>query len=216
MTTFYARTGKRIFDVVVAGVAVLLLAPLLLLLAIVIRIFLGGPVLFRQVRPGRYGKPFTVVKFRTMTDARGPDGQLLPDAQRIPRFGRLLRSTSLDELPELFNVLRGDMSLVGPRPLLTQYVPYYTERERHRHDLPPGITGYAQINGRCNLPWDERFEMDVWYVEHCSLLLDLRIIFGTIGKVLGRKDIENVVDIPFFDDERRQRMSAAGNSGAGA
>ena len=215
MTTFYARTGKRIFDVVVAGLAVLLLAPLLVLLAIVIRIFLGGPVLFRQVRPGRFGQPFTLVKFRTMTDARGPDGKLLPDAQRIPRFGRLLRSTSLDELPELFNVLRGDMSLVGPRPLLTQYVPYYNERERHRHDLPPGITGYAQINGRCNLPWDERFEMDVWYVEHCSLLLDLRILFGTIGKVVSRKDIVNVVEIPFFDDERRQRMTS-GNSGGSA
>ena len=145
-----------------------------------------------------------------MTDARDPEGNLLPDAERLPRFGRFLRSTSLDELPELFNVLRGDMSLVGPRPLLVRYVPYYTPRENRRHDLRPGITGWAQINGRCNLPWTERLELDVWYVEHCSFRLDLRILVGTVGKVLFRKDVNNDIQNPDFDAERRNGRALGG------
>jgi sugar transferase EpsL len=208
----YVRIGKRVFDVIVAAVALVLLGPLLVLLAALVRIKLGSPILFRQPRPGRFGQTFTLVKFRSMTDARDAEGNLLADPQRLPGFGRFLRSTSLDELPELLNVLRGDMSLVGPRPLLIRYLPYYTPREARRHDLRPGITGWAQINGRCNLPWTERLELDVWYVERCSFLLDLRILVGTIGKVLGRKDVENEIQNPDFDAERRQKAAVGGTS----
>ena len=207
---FYVRIGKRVFDVIVAALALVLLAPLLVLLALLVRIKLGSPILFRQPRPGRFGQTFTLVKFRSMTDARDSSGNLLPDPERLPRFGRFLRSTSLDELPELLNVLRGDMSLVGPRPLLVRYLPYYTPRENRRHDLRPGITGWAQINGRCNLPWTERLELDVWYVERCSLWLDLRILVGTVGKVLGRKDVDNDIQNPDFDAERRERAAVGG------
>jgi sugar transferase EpsL len=189
-----------------------LLAPLLAILALLVRIKLGSPVLFRQPRPGRFASTFTLVKFRTMTDARDAEGKLLPDPERLPPFGRFLRSTSLDELPELLHVLRGEMSLVGPRPLLVRYVPYYTPRESRRHDLRPGITGWAQINGRCNLPWNERLELDVWYVEHCSFLLDLRILIGTIGKVLSRKDVDNEIQNPDFDAERRQQAAVGGTT----
>jgi lipopolysaccharide/colanic/teichoic acid biosynthesis glycosyltransferase/glycosyltransferase involved in cell wall biosynthesis len=207
---FYPRIGKRILDVIVAGCALVLLAPLLALLALLVRIKLGSPILFRQPRPGRFARTFTLVKFRTMTDARDADGNPLPDPERLTRFGRFLRSSSLDELPELLNVLRGDMSLVGPRPLLVRYVPYYTPRENRRHDLRPGITGWAQINGRCNLPWNERLELDVWYVEHCSFWLDLRILVGTVGKVLSRKDVENEIQNPDFDAERREQAAIGG------
>jgi sugar transferase EpsL len=210
--SFYVRIGKRVFDVIVAAVALVLLAPLLALLAVLVRIRLGSPILFRQPRPGRFGATFTLVKFRTMTDARDADGNLLPDPERLPRFGRFLRTTSLDELPELWHVLRGDMSLVGPRPLLVRYLPYYTPRENRRHDLRPGITGWAQINGRCNLPWTERLELDAWYVEHCSLGLDLRILIGTVGKVLGRKDVDNDIQNPDFDAERRQAAARLGGT----
>jgi sugar transferase EpsL len=211
-SSFYVRIGKRVFDVVVAVIALVLLAPLLVILALLVRIKLGSPVLFRQPRPGRFASTFTLVKFRTMTDARDAEGKLLPDPERLPPFGRFLRSTSLDELPELLHVLRGEMSLVGPRPLLVRYVPYYTPRESRRHDLRPGITGWAQINGRCNLPWNERLELDVWYVEHCSFLLDLRILMGTIGKVLSRKDVDNEIQNPDFDAERRQQAAVGGTT----
>ena len=149
----------------------------------------GRPVFFRQARPGLHGRPFTMLKFRTMTDARDHEGYLLPDAQRLTRLGRFLRSSSLDELPELWNVLRGDMSLVGPRPLLMSYLPYYTEREQKRHLVRPGITGLAQVSGRNLLGWDERLELDVQYVENGSLLLDLRILLQTVVKALGRSDV---------------------------
>ncbi len=180
---------KRLFDLIVAIVLLLLLAIPLLLLAAVIRLRLGSPVLFRQVRPGLQGRPFTMVKFRTMTDGRGPDGELLPDAQRLTPFGRLLRSTSLDELPELWNVLCGEMSLVGPRPLLMEYLPLYTPAQARRHEVRPGITGWAQVNGRNALSWEDRFNLDVWYVDHQTLWLDLRILWLTVRKVLVREGI---------------------------
>jgi lipopolysaccharide/colanic/teichoic acid biosynthesis glycosyltransferase len=208
-STFYVRIGKRVFDVIVAASALVLFAPLLAVFAVLVRMRLGSPILFRQERPGRFGQTFTLVKFRSMTDARDSSGNLLPDPERLPRFGRFLRSTSLDELPELLNVLRGDMSLVGPRPLLVRYVPYYTPRESRRHELRPGITGWAQINGRCNLRWTERLELDVWYVERCSFRLDLRILVGTVGKVLFRKDVDNDIQNPDFDAER-QRAAIGG------
>lgn len=180
---------KRLFDLIVAIVLLVLLCIPLLLLAVVIRLRLGSPVLFRQVRPGLHGRPFTMVKFRTMTDGRGPDGALLPDAQRLTPFGRMLRSTSLDELPELWNVLRGEMSLVGPRPLLMEYLPLYTPAQARRHEVRPGITGWAQVNGRNALSWEERFSLDVWYVDHRTFWLDLRILWLTVRKVLVRDGI---------------------------
>jgi lipopolysaccharide/colanic/teichoic acid biosynthesis glycosyltransferase len=161
----------------------------MLLVAILVRMVHGAPVLFRQMRPGYHGKPFYIYKFRTMSDARDGRGSLLPDAQRLTRLGRFLRSTSLDELPELFNVLRGEMSLVGPRPLLMQYLDRYTPEQARRHDVLPGITGWAQVNGRNALTWEDKFRLDVWYVDHWSPGLDLRIILITLGKVLKREGI---------------------------
>ncbi|MFD2609111.1 sugar transferase [Deinococcus taklimakanensis] len=180
---------KRFFDVVVAGGALTLLSGPMLLLALLVRSKLGSPVLFSQVRPGLNGQPFTMYKFRTMTDERGPDGELLPDAARLTRFGKLLRSTSVDELPELLNILKGDMSLVGPRPLLMEYLPLYNERQARRHEVRPGLTGWAQVNGRNALSWDEKFEHDVWYVENRSFALDLKILLMTLQKVVKRDGI---------------------------
>lgn len=180
---------KRAFDLVLACVAALVFALPLLVLAVLVRRRLGGPVLFRQVRPGLGGRPFEMVKFRTMTSERGPDGALLPDAQRLTDFGRFLRATSLDELPEIWNVLKGDMSFVGPRPLLVEYLPLYSAREARRHEVRPGITGWAQVNGRNALSWQEKFELDVWYVDHRSLGLDLRILWTTARKVFVREGI---------------------------
>jgi lipopolysaccharide/colanic/teichoic acid biosynthesis glycosyltransferase len=168
----------------------LLASPLLLVLALVVRRKLGSPVLFRQTRPGLHGRPFEMVKFRTMTDERGSDGQPLPDRDRLPPFGQWLRSTSLDELPELWNVLKGDMSLVGPRPLLMSYLPLYAPWQARRHEVRPGITGWAQVNGRNAQTWDERFRLDVWYVDHHNVLLDLRILAATVGKVLRREGVQ--------------------------
>jgi sugar transferase EpsL len=167
----------------------LLFSPLLLLTALVVRIRLGSPVFFRQQRPGLHEEPFMIFKFRTMTNRRDGAGNLLPDAERLTQFGTLLRRTSLDELPELYNVLKGDMSLVGPRPLLTRYLPFYSDRERLRHSVRPGITGWAQINGRNCLSWDDRLAHDVWYVEHRSLMLDMFIILKTIVAVFNRKGL---------------------------
>lgn len=180
---------KRIFDLLVASSALLLLAVPLLLLVVLIRSKLGNPVLFRQVRPGLHGKPFTMIKFRTMTDDRGSDGTLLTDVQRMTPFGRFLRATSLDELPELWNVIKGDMSLVGPRPLLMEYLPLYTPEQARRHEVRPGITGWAQVNGRNAISWPEKFDLDVWYVDNHSLLLDMRILWLTVRKVLVRDGI---------------------------
>lgn len=180
---------KRLFDLIVSSVALLLLGIPLLLLIWSVRRRLGSPVFFRQTRPGMQGKPFEMVKFRTMTDARGEDGELLPDAIRLTSFGRFLRSTSLDELPELWNVLKGDMSLVGPRPLLLEYLPLYSPDQARRHEVRPGITGWAQVNGRNALSWDDKFKLDVWYVDHRSLWLDLKILGLTVKKVLVREGI---------------------------
>jgi sugar transferase EpsL len=180
---------KRLLDVVASAAALLLLSPVIAVTAVLVAWRLGRPVLFRQVRPGLRGRPFTLVKFRTMTDARGPDGALLPDGERLPPFGAWLRRSSLDELPQLWNVLRGDMSLVGPRPLLMEYLPLYSPEQARRHEVRPGITGWAQVKGRNALPWAERFILDVWYVDHRSFLLDLRILGLTLAKVFRREGI---------------------------
>ncbi len=180
---------KRLFDLVVAIAALAVLALPLLVLYAIVRRKLGSPALFRQARPGLHGRPFMMVKFRTMTDERGPGDELLPDAQRLTAFGRFLRASSLDELPELWNVLRGEMSLVGPRPLLMEYLPLYSPEQARRHEVRPGITGWAQVNGRNAVSWEERFRLDVWYVDHRSLWLDLRILWLTVRKVLVREGI---------------------------
>ncbi len=183
------RFAKRSTDVVAAGAALAVFAPVLVLTALAVYVRLGRPILFRQRRPGLRERPFVLYKFRTMTDGRGPDGRPLPDEQRLGRFGRLLRSWSLDELPQLWNVLLGDMSLVGPRPLLMQYLDRYTPRQARRHEVRPGITGWAQIRGRNAVSWDEKFAMDVRYVEHCSFRLDLFILAITVWKTLRREGI---------------------------
>lgn len=180
---------KRTFDIFLSAIALLLALPFLAITAILVITQLGRPVFFRQKRPGLNGKVFEIVKFRTMTNERSPDGQLLPDAQRLRPIGRFLRSTSLDELPELWNVLKGDMSLVGPRPLLVEYLPLYNSRQARRHEVRPGITGLAQISGRNALSWEDRFELDVRYVETHTLATDLAILFKTIKAVLARKGI---------------------------
>lgn len=180
---------KRGFDFVAALVALFLLALPLLVLIVQVRRKLGSPIFFLQTRPGIQGKPFEMIKFRTMTDARDPNGQLLNDAARLTPFGRFLRSSSLDELPELWNVLTGDMSLVGPRPLLMEYLPLYSLEQARRHEVRPGITGWAQVNGRNALSWEEKFKLDVWYVENQSLWLDIRILWMTVQKVLVREGV---------------------------
>ncbi len=181
--------SKRIFDLASASLGLLVLSPLILLIAILVAIFIGVPILFRQQRPGYKARPFYIYKFRTMTAARDADGNLLPDAARLTRFGRFLRSLSLDELPELYNILRGDMSLVGPRPLITEYLPLYSPEQMRRHDVFPGLTGWAQINGRNAIDWPTRFALDVWYVDHRSFWLDIQIILKTIWKVIKRENV---------------------------
>jgi lipopolysaccharide/colanic/teichoic acid biosynthesis glycosyltransferase len=180
---------KRGYDFAVALTCLVFLSPLLAALAILVRWQLGSPLLFRHTRPGLHGRPFEMIKFRTMTDARGSDGQLLPDVLRLTPFGRFLRATSLDELPELWNVLKGDMSLVGPRPLLMEYLPLYNPEQTRRHAVRPGITGWAQVNGRNAISWEDKFKLDVWYVDHRSLWLDIRILWLTVKKVLVRDGI---------------------------
>ncbi|HSN84632.1 MAG TPA: sugar transferase [Polyangiales bacterium] len=187
--TFYRRIGKRALDLGLAVPALVALAPVGLVVAGLARVKLGSPVLFRQERPGRDGRIFELIKFRTMTDARGPDGTLLPDDERLTAFGAGLRRASLDELPTLWNVIRGDMSLVGPRPLLVRYLERYTPEQRRRHEVAPGITGWAQIHGRNAITWREKFALDVWYVENMSLRTDLAILFRTVTQVLRQRDI---------------------------
>ena len=196
----YKKYIKRFIDIVCSGAALIILSPVLLITAILVRKKLGSPVIFKQQRPGFHEKVFSLYKFRSMTDARDKDGNLLSDEDRLPSFGRKLRSTSLDELPELWNIFRGDMSIVGPRPLLVEYLPYYTDEEAHRHDGRPGLTGWAQVNGRNNISWTKKFKLDVWYVDHCSFLLDVKIIFLTIKKVFFREDISKAGEattVPF-------------------
>jgi lipopolysaccharide/colanic/teichoic acid biosynthesis glycosyltransferase len=204
--SFYRRFGKRVLDLSLAVPALLVLAPVGIVVGALARAKLGGPVLFRQQRPGRGDQLFELIKFRTMTSARDADGALLPDDQRLTAFGSLLRRSSLDELPTLWNVIRGEMSLVGPRPLLVQYLDRYTPYQRRRHEVAPGITGWAQINGRNALTWEEKFELDLWYVENMSLRTDLAILLRTVAQVLGQRGIsaEGHATMPEFmgsDDE---------------
>lgn len=180
---------KRIFDILIASIALILLSPVLLLVAHKVKKNLGSPVLFRQVRPGLDGKPFEMIKFRSMKDALDAQGNPLPDSERLTSFGKMLRSSSLDELPELWNVLKGEMSIVGPRPLLMEYLPLYNAEQAKRHNVRPGITGYAQVNGRNAISWEEKFRLDTWYVEHQSLWLDFKIMLKTVQKVIAKDDI---------------------------
>ena len=191
----YKRFVKRCLDFLLSLAALIILSPVLLLVAILVRCKLGSPILFKQKRPGLHEKIFCMYKFRTMTDAKDADGNLLPDEVRLAKFGKLLRSTSLDELPELFNILKGDMAIVGPRPLLVQYLPRYNERQHHRHDVRPGFTGLAQVNGRNSISWQEKFEWDVRYVENVSFLMDLRIIAKTVKVVLKRDGISSETSV---------------------
>lgn len=204
----YRKFFKRFLDIILSALALIVLSPVLLVVAVLVRVKLGSPVVFCQERPGKDEKIFKLYKFRTMTDARDEDGQLLPDELRLTPFGKMLRSTSLDELLELWNILKGDMSIVGPRPLLVKYLPYYTEEEHHRHDIRPGLTGLAQINGRNFLSWDERFKMDLCYQRDMSFLMDVWILSVTVKKVFERKDIaigSNQV-IQDLDVERKERL----------
>lgn len=206
----YKKWFKRWLDFLLSLCGIVVLSPILVVLAVLVRVKLGSPVLFHQERPGRHEKIFKLYKFRSMTDERDAEGNLLPDEVRLTRFGKLLRSTSLDELPELFNILKGDMSLIGPRPLLVRYLPYYTEEERHRHDVRPGLTGLAQVNGRNALGWEARFQYDLDYVNHMSFGLDLKIIGMTVGKVLKRSGTlsgaeQTVADFDVYRKTQREK-----------
>ncbi|MCP4193545.1 MAG: sugar transferase [Planctomycetaceae bacterium] len=187
----YTRFFKRAADLGIAGFLLVLLSPVMLITALLIRWKLGSPVIFSQVRAGRNGHAFTILKFRTMLNAENASGEMLPDDQRLTKFGRFLRASSLDELPQLFNIVRGDMSMVGPRPLLTHYLPRYTTEQARRHEVRPGVTGWAQVNGRNALNWEQKFQLDVWYVDHCSPWLDLSILLKTIYCVLRRQGISS-------------------------
>ena len=193
---FYEKYIKRIFDIVLSGLALIILSPVIAIVALLVRVKLGSPVIFKQDRPGLNEKIFKMYKFRSMTDDRDENGELLPDEDRLPSFGKKLRSTSLDELPELVNIFKGDMSIVGPRPLSVVYLPYYTEEERIRHTVRPGLTGLAQINGRNAISWEEKFRYDIEYVKNISLGLDISVFFGTIGKVRKREGIGQAEEAP--------------------
>lgn len=209
----YKNHIKRILDIFLSLCGILILSPVYLILWVLVRRKLGKPALFTQERPGRNEKIFRLYKFRSMTDERDENGMLLPDEVRLTRFGKILRSTSLDELPELFNILKGDMSLIGPRPLLVRYLPWYTERERHRHDVCPGLTGLAQVNGRNALGWEDRFAFDLEYVDNCSLFMDLKVLGMTVGKVLRRSGTLSGADqtVADFDEYRRAQKEAQDN-----
>lgn len=196
---------KRLFDIITSSIALLLFSPVYLFVAYKVKKNLGSPVLFKQIRPGLNGKPFEMIKFRTMRDAIDKNGEPLPDAERLTPFGKMLRSTSLDELPELWNVLKGDMSLVGPRPLLMEYLPLYNEEQAKRHNVKPGITGYAQVNGRNAISWEQKFELDTWYVENQSFWLDIKILFKTVLKVIKKDDISAVGEatMPKFEGSKK-------------
>lgn len=189
--TFYEKYIKRLLDIVLSGGALIVLSPVLAVTAILVRTKLGSPVIFCQERPGKDEKIFKLYKFRSMTDAKDEQGNLLPDEVRLTKFGRLLRSTSLDELPELWNILKGDMSIIGPRPLLVRYLPRYDEEQKHRHDVRPGLTGWAQVNGRNAITWEEKFKLDVWYVEHLSFMIDVKTVLLTVKKVFCREGISS-------------------------
>ena len=207
----YEKYIKRPLDFLLSLLALIVLSPILLIVAVLVRIKLGSPVIFKQERPGLNGEIFNMYKFRTMTDERDENGELLPDEKRLTKFGRLLRKTSLDELLELVNILKGDMSIVGPRPLLVEYLPYYTTEESHRHDVRPGLTGWAQINGRNNIDsWESRFALDIEYVNKCSLFFDIKIILMTVLKVIKRSDIlvGNEIKVGRLDVARKELQNA--------
>src|SRR5688572_8395530 len=206
---------KRLFDMVATGLGLVALSPVIAVVALLVRLRLGSPVFFRQVRPGLDGRPFTMVKFRTMKDAVDAAGRPLPDAERLTPFGRFLRSTSLDELPELWNVLVGEMSLVGPRPLLMEYLPLYTPQQARRHEVRPGVTGWAQVNGRNAIGWEEKLALDVWYVDHRSLWLDLRILLLTLKKVFFREGIDQPGGVTMERFRGTAASAPAGRGGAG-
>lgn len=205
----YAKYIKRMLDFLIALVGLVVASPILLIVAVLVRTKLGTPVLFAQERPGKDEKIFKLYKFRSMSDARDEQGNLLPDKDRLTPFGKMLRATSLDELPELFNILKGDMSLIGPRPLLVSYLPWYTEREQLRHTVRPGLTGLAQVSGRNSLVWDKRLEKDVEYVEHLSFMMDLKILFMTVKKVVCKDDVAedtNVIEGNFAEIRKQQKL----------
>lgn len=211
----YQRFLKRLFDIILSGAGLLILSPAYLVLAILVRTFLGSPILFRQERPGCNEKIFTLKKFRTMTDKKDTDGKLLPDCERLTSFGKFLRATSLDELPELWNIFVGDMSLIGPRPLLVSYLPYYTDRERRRHSVRPGLTGLAQVSGRNYLAWDKRLEKDVEYVEHITLINDMKILCKTVSVALKPSNVAedtNQAEGNFAQIRKAQSESAKAGS----
>ena len=211
----YAKFFKRVIDFTLSLIALICLSPILLLLIVVTAFAMKGNPFFTQQRPGKDEKIFKLIKFRTMTNERDENGNLLPDDVRLNKFGKLLRSTSLDELPELINILKGDMSIVGPRPLLVEYLPYYTEEESHRHDVRPGLTGWAQINGRNAISsWEERFAYDLEYVKKCSLLFDIKVLLMTIGKVLNRSDIlvGSEIKVGRLDTARSQKVVEYANN----
>ncbi len=210
----YKNHIKRILDILLSLCGILILSPVYLILWILVRSKLGRPALFTQERPGREERIFRLYKFRSMTDERDDNGRLLPDEVRLTRFGKILRSTSLDELPELFNILKGDMSLIGPRPLLVRYLPYYTKEERRRHDVRPGLTGLAQVNGRNALGWEDRFAFDLEYVDNCSFFMDLKVLGMTVGKVLKRSGTLSGADqtVADFDEYRKAQGQAQGEA----
>lgn len=207
----YAKYIKRILDLILSLMALIVLMPLMIIIGILVRINLGSPIIFKQKRPGKKKKIFTLYKFRTMTDKRDIDGNLLPDEYRLTKFGKFLRSTSLDELPELINIIKGDMAIVGPRPLLVEYLPYYTEEEKHRHDVRPGLTGLAQVNGRNAISWEEKLKYDTEYIKKISFYSDLKIIFKTIKKTIKREDIlmGNEFVVGKFIDQRKNKKERA-------
>lgn len=190
--TFYQLFGKRILDILLSGIALIVLSPIILIVGFLVRIKLGSPIIFKQERPGKSEKIFSMYKFRTMTDERDHNGEYLPDEIRLTKFGKMLRATSLDELPELWNILKGDMSIVGPRPLLVEYLPLYSEKQRKRHNVRPGLTGLAQVNGRNAISWEEKFDLDVYYVDKISFFNDLIIIIQTCKKVIKKKNINTI------------------------
>ena len=207
----YAKYIKRILDLILSLMALIVLMPLMIIIGILVRINLGSPIIFKQKRPGKNEKVFTLYKFRTMTDKRDIDGNLLPDEYRLTKFGKFLRSTSLDELPELINIIKGDMAIVGPRPLLVEYLPYYTEEEKHRHDVRLGLTGLAQVNGRNAISWEEKLKYDTEYIKQISFYSDLKIIFKTIKKTIKREDIlmGNEFVVGKFIDQRKNKKERA-------
>lgn len=209
----YKNCVKRILDILISGMALLLLSPILLVVAILVRTKLGSPIIFHQERPGKDEKIFTLCKFRTMTDAKDAEGNLLPDEVRLTKFGKLLRSTSLDELPELWNIFKGDMSLIGPRPLLVSYLPYYTEEEKLRHTVRPGLTGLAQVSGRNFIDWDHRLAKDVEYVKHLNLAMDIKVLVKTVQVVLQKEDVaENTNQAEGnFAQIRKERLEKTGS-----